>query len=216
MIARSRGSLAVGVLAVGALGLVASGCSGDGGAEGVASLERDALALQEVLATDPARAVLREIEQAVDTERPVMAAEMIDRGGLPAVHRQIERFQQATMTTREGRALRTRAVRIHRARAAALELYRDALARGIGTEDESLLVAMRSYAEAEIDIVQLYDDLAVIRPLDPETPGRVDREVRLGGLPPIRREGEPDEAPTRAEPDVTDLRAGEPQEPLPE
>lgn len=204
---------APGVLAIAAFAIACSGSDAGAGA----SIEGDAIVLQEILGSDPARTVLREIEQAVDTERPVMAAEMIEHSGLPAVRRQIERLQQAAVATRDGRALRTRAVRIHRARAAALEGYRDALARGIGTEDESLLAAMRAYAEAELQIVQLYEDLEVIRPLDPAASGQAEREARLGGLPPIRRAGEGDDAPAPSPPrDATDLSAGEPQEPLPE
>lgn len=196
--------------------VVLGACSG-GAQEPVvtASQQADAARLQELLGSDPARVVLQEIEQAVDSERPVMASEMIEQGGLPAVRRQIERLQAVEMTTQEGRGLRTRAVRIHRARVAALESYRDALARGIGTEDEELLTAMRAYAEAELEIVSLYDDLAAIRPLAPSEEG-ADRGSRLEGL---RRPGEG--AAEGAEPPPTpdempDPSAGEPREPLPE
>lgn len=210
------------VLGIAALSIAAcwTGCSGGSASGG--SPESDAARLQEILGSDPSNAVLDEIEEAVDSERPVMAAEMIERAGIPAVRRQIERLEGAAVTTQEGRRLRTRAVRVHRARLHALEAYRDALARGIGTEDEDLLDAMRAYAEAEMDIASLADDLARIRPLAAGAGARAaDREATLGGLPPLRRgggegavgeEGAPPELP----PEGPDPRLGEPQEPLPE
>jgi hypothetical protein len=175
-------------------------CSGNEGT-GVVSAEGDATRLQELLGSDPARTLLQEIEQAVDSERPVMAADMIEQAALPAIRRQIQRLEEASITTQEGRRLRTRAVRIHRERADVLARYGRALARGIGTEDDELLDAMRAYAAAELELVSLYRELEQLHPLRPERGdsaddnGSSDDGASLGPVEP---------------------RAGEPQEPLPE
>lgn len=184
----------------------------------VGSPELDAAQLQELLGSDPARALLQEIERAVDSERPVMAAEMIEQAGVPAIRRQIERLEDAPVMTREGRRLRTRAVRLHRARADVLARYGAALARGIGTEDEELLDAMRAYAMAELELASLYRELEQLHPLRPEQ-GEAHEAARLGSLSSIRPSGDPEESASPEDvdsPDRADLRAGEPQEPLPE
>lgn len=219
--AASRALLADALLLAGTM-VLASACSGGDASGPSPSVEADVEQLQEVLGSDPSRAVLREIEDAVDSERPVMAAEMIEQAGVPSVRRQIERLQAAGVTTQEGRRLRTRAVRVHRARLSALESYGQLLARGIGTEDTELLEAMHTYADAELEIVALYDDLAGIRPLAPEATERTDREAALGGLPALRRAAErradeaaADDAPPLPE-EGPDPSTGEPAEPLPE
>ncbi|AKF07150.1 hypothetical protein [Sandaracinus amylolyticus] len=200
-----------------ALASIAVACSGGGESGPSASVQADAAALQELLGSDPSRTVLREVEDAVDGERPVMAAEMIESAAAPAVRRQIERLQHASVSTQEGRRLRTRAVRVHRERLNALERYGQLLARGIGTEDTELLDAMHAYADAELAIVALHDDLAAIRPL---AAGADDeRDARLGGLPPLRRDEEPvdeGEASPTLPPEGPAPSAGEPAEPLPE
>jgi hypothetical protein len=209
--------LAVALAATG--GVVAfRSCSGEGAGSSAGSIEADVIVLQEILGSDPARTVLGEVEQAVDDERPVLAASLIDEAALPRTRDQIERLEGAPAGTPEGRDLRTRAVRVHRARASALELYRDALQRGIGTEDMQLMDALRAYREAETDILALHAALEEIRPLAPEVEERQRREeAALGGLPPIRR----DEASRHDDealdpPPERDDTAGEPREPLPE
>jgi hypothetical protein len=202
--------------AICAVGAVAcSGGSSESAAE--ATVQGDVMVLQEILGTDPARVILGEVDHAVDSDRPVMAADLIDDAALPAVGRQIERLEEAEVGTTDGRRLRTRAVRLYRARATALETYRDALARGAGTEDMTLLDAIRAYGDAEAEITTLHDELARIRPLAPGALEHADREAALGGLPPIGRETateDPDQAPEVI--GAPDPRAGEPTEPLPE
>lgn len=195
---------------------LAPACS-SGDSARVGAPEVDAARLQELLGSDPARALLSEIERAVDSERPVMAAEMIEQAGVPAIRRQIARLEDAPMATREGRRLRTRAVRIHRARADVLARYGAALARGIDTEDEELLDAMRAYAMAELEIASLYRELEQLHPLRTEQRG-AHEAARLESGSPIRPSGDPESATQDHgdSPEHADLRAGEPQEPLPE
>ncbi len=181
------------ILAMG-LALLMGACSSANDTAGGASAESDAMRLQELLGSDPARTLLQEIERAVDSERPVMASEMIEQAGLPAIRRQIERLEEAPMSTQEGRRLRTRAVRIHRERAEVLARYSRALARGIGSEDDELLDAMRAYAGVELELVSLYRELEQLHPLRPERDDIADENER----------------------ELAEPRAGEPQEPLPE
>lgn len=195
--------------------------SSDEGAAAVGSLVSDALALQEILGTDRSRAVLREVDEAVAAERPVLAATLIEEAAIPEVRRQAERLASAPVATHEGRRLRARAVRIHRSLVRGLELYRDALARGSGVEDMTLLEALEARREAEVDLIRLHDELAQIRPLAPDAieRARAGREVLLGGLPPHRREGTAENEPRDEDPPPVgglDPALGEPQEPLPE
>lgn len=215
---RARWSVAIGVAALSSLALACSGSSS--GERAGATVEDDAIVLQTILGTDPARTILHDVDEAIRAERPVMAAELIQQAALPAVRRHIEEFQHARVATQEGRRLRDRAIRLHRARRDALERYANALARGIGTEDEELLAGLDAYGDAEREILRLHDDLDAIRPISPEAieRAREARETTLGGLPPIRR-GEPpeaDDAPGELPGPGPDDSAGEPAEPLPE
>jgi hypothetical protein len=208
-------------LAVAGLAAAGLACGGSEGVGANASLEGDVSVLQQILGDDRARAVLREVDEAVRDERPVMAASLIDVA-IPQVERQAERFERAPVQTPEGRRLRMRAVRVHRALVRALALYRDALARGIGVEDETLLDALEAMREAELDRLRLYDELVRIRPLSSDAVERANqaREITLGGLPPLGREGseseEPEGDPPAAPGHEPDPALGEPQEPLPE
>ena len=64
--------------AVAALGVTAFLVACDGSPSGVsASLEEDVTRLQQVLGEDPARAVLADVDQALDEERPVEAVQLM-------------------------------------------------------------------------------------------------------------------------------------------
>jgi len=197
-------------------------CSGGTQQEGGATMEDDVVVLQTILGTDPARTILHDVDEAVRAERPVMAAELIQQAALPAVQRHVEEFQHARLGTPDGRRLRDRAVRLHRARRDALERYARALARGIGSEDEELLAGLDAYGDAERDILRLHDDLDAIRPVAPAAieRARQEREAALGGLPPIQRDegsaAPSDDDALERPPTGPDPRAGEPAPALPE
>ena len=165
-----------------ALGLAACECDHT---EPVPQSELDDVArLQAALVEDPAQMVLDEVDDAVARQRPVIAADLLEDAALPAVRRHIEALQQVEMTTPQGQTLRTRAIRLMRVRAGALEHWRDALARGIGHEDEQLLDALHDTAEAEHAIAEFHAELAAIRPLETGSEP-LDRSGALEGLPPL-------------------------------
>lgn len=165
--------------------LFVAGCECDH-AETVPQSELDDVArLQAALTEDPAQLVLDEVDDAVARQRPVIAADLLDDAAIPAVRRHIETLQQLEMTTSEGQTLRTRAIRLLRGRQRSLEHWRDALARGIGHDDESLIAALHEAGEAEHDIAAFLGELAAIRPLDTHQAGEGDRSGALEGLPPL-------------------------------
>jgi hypothetical protein len=181
-------------------------CSGSGQIVAPVDERNDAEHLQNALAEDPAQLVLEEIDQAIASDRPVMAADLIERSAVPAVRRHIDAVQAVDMGTSAGRTLRSRAVRLLRHRLTALEHWQAALARGIDHEDEALLEAIHENAEAEHELFELHRELAMIRPLETGGPSAIDPEHVLEGLPAITPPAPPsddDPEPPPPEPDPT-------------
>ena len=200
------------------LALVVSACGGGGdAAPPSADVRADAQALQQILGEDPARLVLEEVDVAIREERPVLASQIIDSAAIPATRRQIERLEQAPAASQQGRTLRARAVRLHRARLRALEQWRDALATTV--EDDALVEALHASADAEREIVELYDELERIRPLAEgarEAAADEERQRALGGLPSLEedalRDGRTERTAAQAAGTVEGTHAGEPPE----
>ncbi len=187
--------------------LAMAACSGGETSSAPADERRDIERLQSALAEDPAQLVLEEIDQAIAADRPVMAADLIDHSALPAVRRHVDAVQAVEMSTTSGRTYRSRAVRLLRDRATALEHWRDALARGVGHEDEALVEAIHENAEAEHALFELHRELAIIRPLD--TGGAPERPP-MDGLPSIAPPAPPsDDDPEDPAPEP-DPRAADP------
>ncbi|MFO0681058.1 MAG: hypothetical protein U0234_03355 [Sandaracinus sp.] len=147
------------------------------------SVRTDVQRLQAALTDDPAQLVLDEVDDAIARQRPVMAADLLEDGAIPAVRRHIDTIQHLEMTTSEGQTYRTRALRLLRTRVTALIHWQTALARGIGHEDESLLDALHETAEAEHALADFHAELATVRPLESGEGG--DRSEALEGLPPL-------------------------------
>ncbi len=141
--------------------------------------------LQAALVEDPAQLVLDEVDEAVARQRPVIAADLLDDAAIPAVRRHIQALQALELGTPRGQTLRTRAIRLMRTRVTALEHWRDALARGIGHEDEELVGALHETAEAEHAIAMFHQELAAIRPLETGGAPETDHSGVLEGLPPM-------------------------------
>jgi hypothetical protein len=154
--------------------LITLACSGN--EQAPADERADVERLQAALTEDPAQLVLDEVDEAVDHDRPVIAADLLDDAAIPAVRRHITTVQGLEMHTSAGQSYRSRAARLLRARLHALELWRDALSRGVGFEDDQLLEALHATGEAEHDIAAFHAELATIRPLD--TAGAPSSEVR--------------------------------------
>lgn len=188
-----------------------AGCSSGEAPPTAEDLEADVRALQATLGDDPATLPLREVDEAIRDDRPVLAADLILQGAVPATRRQIEALEGLRITSNEGRRLRTRCVRLHRDRLRGLEAMRAALSRGIGHEDDQLLDAMRADAEAQMAIVEFQDELGRIVPWDD---GRPPLEER--GMPRLpSRETPPDEEPS-ARPEEPNPGAADPIAPAAE
>ena len=184
---------------------VVLGCSGD---EQVAApredLEADARALATAMLEDPARLPLEEVDEAFRDDRPVLAADLIAQGARPATERQIETIRALVITSAEGRRLRSRCVRLYRARLEALEGMREVLSRGIGQEDEALVRAMHADAEAQVALVAFQDELARLAPIEGEQ------------RPPLEQRGAPPRLPSRDEGTADDPTPAErPEDPNP-
>ena len=166
----------------------------------------DARALAAILDSDPTGQAIDDADDAVDTNRPVMAAGILTEAALPATLRQIERIEALEPTTSEGRSLRSRALRVHRARMTGLEHYRDALARGVD-EDEVLLDGLHETSVAERDLLALRNDLVAHAPLSaPAEPS---------DLPPVSTP-RADDGDSTAEPEEAVDEPGELDDALPE
>ena len=192
-----------GWLALSPLAMV--GCSGeDEVAAPREDLEADARALALAMLEDPARLPLEEVDEAFRDDRPVLAADLIAQGARPATERQIETLRALTITSAEGRRLRSRCVRLYRARVEALEGMREVLSRGTGQEDEALVRAMHADAEAQVALVAFQEELARLAPIEGDE------------RPPLEQRGAPPRLPSREEGTADDPRPAErPEDPNP-
>jgi hypothetical protein len=172
-----------------------------------ADLAAEAVAIAAVIDDDRCGPAIDDAMHAMDTERPVMAAGILGSTALPAARQQLAWVEAIEAGSPEARTLRSRAVRIHRARVVALEGLRDALARG-PVEDDALLDAIHASAEAERELQLLRAELAAHAPL-PE------RE-EVPGAAPIRAAAPADDGDTTDEPETGDPGAGELDDALPE
>jgi hypothetical protein len=180
---------------------------GDDEAARPADLAAEAVAIAAVIDDDRCGPAIDDAMHAMDTERPVMAAGILGSTALPAARQQLGRIEAVEAGSPEARTLRARAVRVHRARIAALEGLRDALARG-PVEDDVLLDAIHASAEAERDLQQLRTELAVHAPLP-------DRDEAPGATA-IRGVERVDDGDTTDEPTESEPGAGELDDALPE
>lgn len=146
-------------------------------------LEADARLLSEAMVEDPAAGALEEVDEAMLDDLPARAAELLESGAIPASRQQAERVEALEMSTAEGRRLRRRLLDAYRARTAALEQYREALARG-HVEDLRLTDSMRAQREAHERLLDIDEALAGI--LGREEPERERRDEREPSEPAPR------------------------------
>jgi hypothetical protein len=185
-----------------AMSIALTACGHDAPAQPTADDRQDVATLQAALTEDPAQLVLDEVDDAVARQRPVIAADLIEDAAIPAVRRHIRALQDLELHTRQGQTFRTRATRLMRARVTALEHWRDALARGIGHDDEVLLDALHENAEAERAIAEFHTELAAVRPPETGTAVTTDRGAILEGLPSLEPPASAgDDTDTPPEPD---------------
>jgi len=148
-------------LACGAICLSLLACSGE--PEGPSAAARaDVKRLRRLFVSDPAAGPLEEVER-VATDRPVLGARLLRRGGIPAAERQLTRVEEASFTTEEGRRLARQAEDAYRQRLDALRLYADVL-EGAASDTEGLLDALRGQREAEMALLALDRDMEAVVP----------------------------------------------------
>lgn len=148
-------------------------------------LVSDATALQRVMADDLAMLSLEEVEEAVDEDLPARAAELLEQGAIPNVRRQRRAVAELELGTAEGEALQTEALELIDARIAALESYREVLARGLVQDDLAMLDAIRAQRRAEEAITGFFGRLEAVHPL-PEIEGEDGEEERARPVRPSR------------------------------
>lgn len=135
-------------------GLLACGDDTASAVEQARALRRDAEDLQRALLDDPAAGPLEDVDQAIDEDKPVRAAELLDGAAVPAARLHVRRLRDMAPRTHEGRRLRDRLVRAYDERLRGLEQQRDALAGGERDSHEHVR-ALTTQREAvqEIDAV---------------------------------------------------------------
>lgn len=122
--------------------------------------------LEAVLLSDVAADSLREVDEALDDDRPVMAAELIRNVVAPAMARQMARIEEVAAASAAGRQFRERAIRVQRERRHTLEEYGAVLARGVGgIDDDQLVAALHAYGESERSYLALLEELTSLVPI---------------------------------------------------
>ncbi|MAQ17400.1 MAG: hypothetical protein CMN30_21710 [Sandaracinus sp.] len=160
-------------------GLLVLAACGDDADEGPSRrLVVDVADLQRAMGDDLAVLALEEVEDAVADDLPARAAQLLERGAIPATERQRATIAALEMSTDEGVALRDRAVALVADRKAALEAYREVLARGLMTDDLAMLDAITAQREAEEALTAFFAELELIRPLPEIEDDAPQREVR--------------------------------------
>ena len=143
-----------------ALAVAGWGCGDDD--EGPSpDLKADARALSLAMVEDPAAGALEEVDEAMLDDLPARAAELMERGAIPASRQQTARIEALEMSSVEGRQLRRRLIEAYRARTRALEQSQRVLARG-DVEDIALTDSLRAQREAHDMVLAVDDELAII------------------------------------------------------
>lgn len=157
-----------------ALAVGLSGCGEDEPDGPEPTVVREAEALRHVLTEDPAILPLEEAENVVADGLPVRAAEMLQRGAIPAARRAIAELEGEEFQTPEVQAIQEAALEAYRARLAAVERYAEVLEGG-GLEDLDLVLALRAQREAEVALTGVLDRLDALAPLAEQPPERTPR-----------------------------------------
>ncbi len=158
MFASSRGLVALALL------LLASACD-SGPPPPPPDLVADVQALRRVMIDDPALRPLSEVERVAD-DRPVFAARLLASGALPAARRQVTRMRAVSTSTPEGRTYRQRLADAYEQRVRGLEQWH-AYLEDAATSDADLLESITTRREAEIDLLEIDQELERYVPTEP-------------------------------------------------
>ncbi len=124
----------------------------------------EANALRLVIVQDPAQGPLQEVERAMTQRRPVLAAQLLRTGAIPAARRQVERVEATRVREAALVAARRRTLAAYRDRVAALERYERVLVRG-GTDDAELAASLHDQSAAERELLTVLTGLDLLVPL---------------------------------------------------
>ena len=126
------------------------------------SEQGDVNAVLEALTQDEAILVLEEADRFVADDLPARAAQMLESGALPSMHRHIERVDALVVGTPLGRRLKTSALEKLRARETSTAAYARILARGL-VEDLAFVEASAAQRQAEAALLELAEEIQAIR-----------------------------------------------------
>ncbi len=137
-------------------------------------------ALQRVITDDPALTPLEDVDDAIRQQRPVLAAQLLETGAIPAAERQVEALEGTRVTTPEARRFRRGLIDAYRRRIDALDTWKGVLAQG-GEEDLALVDAMSAVRAADEAVLDIDHQMQEVRPI-PEADTKAKRAPR----PPTR------------------------------
>lgn len=138
--------------------LLLVGCSSGSTRSDPASRQHDARLLEAALREDHSSNPLTEVDNAVVDRRPVLAAELIRTGALPALERARAAVAASTTRTPEGNAVRTQLLNAYDEHARTLTNYARALERG-EVEDMQLLEAVHHERVAVQNMERAHEQL---------------------------------------------------------
>lgn len=147
----ARGALAV-ALSIGC------GPSGPG-----PELRAEVATLREIIQDDPAAAPIAEVER-VAVERPVHAAQMLERDAIPAARRQVALVREASVTTEPGRGYARRVAEAYAERLRGLEQWHGYL-EDAATDDAALLESITTRRHASVALVTVERDMDAVTPI---------------------------------------------------
>ena len=126
---------------------------------------REAAALLEVLATDPALAGLEDVEDVIRQGLPVRAARLLEVGVQAAADRQVARVGAVEVTDDEVRSLKREAHEALQSRSESLREYRNLLERG-RVEDLALVECLGEQRQAATRLSDVMRSLDAYSPSD--------------------------------------------------
>ncbi len=152
------------------LALLLAGCGSEpeGPSPGVRA---DLVRLHEIIDADPATEPLELADRRIDDDRPVHAAEILERTGIPAAQRQFRAMRDVRVTTDEGRGFARRLATAYEERVNALDAYRVVLAGGAGADPIELLDALRRVRQAQEALLAIVSEMNALVPRPAPPPG---------------------------------------------
>lgn len=131
-------------------------------------LRSEIATLREILREDPATAAIEEAER-IAIERPVHAANRLEREAIPAARRQVERVREAPIATDEGRVYARRIADAYADRVRGLEQWHRYL-EDAASDDAALLEATGTLRHATVTLVEVDREMDAFAPIERPRP----------------------------------------------